>query len=513
MKRVIPFSNARFVFFAFSAAIMITGIVGYMVNGGFNLGVDFKAGVAIQFQVAPASFSLRYSGQGQGQDRAEVSIPSGEQAITAPGDFIVTLIAQPAGTKQIFPFKYAEYPTIQALADGLAKVQGIEVRLKGDPGIASARLIPPMGIADITLKDFTFNTMPEAGKGEAVGIADIRAILESLGNFDMQIVGNPRNQEFIARVEAKDDSASFQQGTEARVSELLGAKYGADQFMIKKSDFVGPRLAQSLGAQAIWLAVIAVLLILLYMVFRFHPAIYAVAAVLGICHDALAMLAFDAVFRIEVDAATIAAILTILGYSINDTIVIFDRVRENGNLMRGSSLRTVLDTSVSQTLSRTFITSGATLLTVIALFVLTSGSMKNFSLNMLFGIVEGTYSTFISSFLVLQWSNWADKRRKRRELEKYGMGRADRKEEEPESEDEEPEGTAPSLGTEPRAAQAQETGAGGAPVQPMGLTGPEGAGQTSGVEGQPPQGKIVSFPGGQNQAYRHHHKRHKRRHH
>ncbi len=508
MKRVIPFSKARFVFFAFSAAIMITGIVGYVVNGGFNLGVDFKAGVAIQFQVAPASFSLRYSGQGQ--DRAEVSIPSGEQALTAQGDFIVTLIPQLSGNKQIFPFKYAEYPTIQALADGLAKVQGIEVRLKGDPGAASARLIPPMGVADITAKDFTFNTMPVGGKGEAVRIADVRATLESLGNFDMQIVGNPANQEFIARVEAKDDSASFQQSTEAKVRELLGAKYGADQFMLKKTDFVGPRLAQSLGAQAIWLAVIAVLLILLYMVFRFHPAVYAVAAVLGICHDALAMLAFDAVFRIEVDAATIAAILTILGYSINDTIVIFDRVRENGSLMRGSSLRTILDTSVSQTLSRTFITSGATLLTVISLFVLTSGSMKNFSLNMLFGIVEGTYSTFISSFLVLQWTNWADKRRKRRELEKYGMGHAERREEEPESEDEEPEGTAPSLQAQPSAAPAEAIGAGGAPVQP---TGPAGDGQASGAEGQPPQGKIVSFPGGQNQAYRHHHKRHKRRHH
>ena len=92
------------------------------------------------------------------------------------------------------------------------------------------------------------------------------------------------------------------------------------------------------------------------------------------------MLAFAAVFRVEIDAGTIAAILTILGYSINDTIVIFDRVRENQPLMRGSSLETILDTSVTQTLGRTFITSGATLLTVLSLFLLTSGSMKNFGL-------------------------------------------------------------------------------------------------------------------------------------
>ena len=89
--------------------------------------------------------------------------------------------------------------------------------------------------------------------------------------------------------------------------------------------------------------------------------------------------------------------------------------------MRGTALRTILDTSVTQTLSRTFITSGATLLTVIALFILTSGSIKNFALNMIIGILEGTYSTFISSFIVLEWTKMSDRRHKRLEMEKYGV--------------------------------------------------------------------------------------------
>ena len=138
-------------------------------------------------------------------------------------------------------------------------------------------------------------------------------------------------------------------------------------------------------------------------------------------HDALVMLGFDAVFRVEIDAGTIAAILTILGYSINDTIVNFDRARENNSSCAGRILRTILDTSVSQTLGRTFITSGATLLTVIALFILTTGSIKNFALNMIVGIVEGTYSTFISAFIVIEWSNWRDKKRKAGDLAKYGI--------------------------------------------------------------------------------------------
>jgi hypothetical protein len=143
---------------------------------------------------------------------------------------------------------------------------------------------------------------------------------------------------------------------------------------------------------------------------------------MALVHDAAVVLSFAAIFRVEIDAATIAAILTILGYSINDTIVIFDRVRENQTLMRESSLETILDTSVTQTLGRTIITSGATMMAVLSLYLLTSGSMKNFGLLMIVGILEGTYSTvFIASPIVLEWENAMASRRKRRELQKYGI--------------------------------------------------------------------------------------------
>lgn len=249
----------------------------------------------------------------------------------------------------------------------------------------------------------------------------MRTVLAPLGQFELQAVGAPANQGFMARLPAKAQDPSFQATAQREVMSLLDAKYGADQVILESSDFVGPQVAQNLATQTIWLVIIAVGLILVYMMFRFRPAIYAIAAVLGILHDAIVMLGFDAVFRVEIDAGTIAAVLTILGYSINDTIVNFDRARENNSLMRGSPLRTILDTSVTQTLSRTFITSGATLLTVIALFILTSGSIKNFALNMIVGIVEGTYSTFISAFMVIEWSRWRDQRSKKRDMEKYGI--------------------------------------------------------------------------------------------
>ena len=427
MKRVIRFSRARYWFFAFSAALIVIGIVGYVLNHGLNLGVDFKAGVSYQFQVAPASFSVQYSGP----DKAEISIPAGEQALTAPGDIIFTVTSSQNGSKQTFAFRYASYATVKDLTDAIVKqVAGLSVEIKGDPSAPPTQLEPLPRPADITNSPYTINRAPGAGRGVQTDIAEVRALMAPLGEFSLTAVGAPVNQEFIARIPVTNvaSEATFQADTQKALLGILEGKFGQGQIIMKSTDFVGARMAQSLASQTVWLVLVAVLLILLYMTFRFHPWIYAVAAVLGILHDALVMLAFDAVFRVEIDAGTIAAILTILGYSINDTIVNFDRARENTTLMRGESLRLILDTSVTQNLSRTFITSGATMLTVVALFVLTSGSIRNFALNMIVGIVEGTYSTFISAFFVIEWVNWREKRRKSDTLSKYGITTSERQE-------------------------------------------------------------------------------------
>jgi preprotein translocase subunit SecF len=416
MKRVIPFQRTRYFFFAFSALMFAAGITAYVVNGGFNRGVDFMSGLALQFQVAPASFTLRYTGAGS----ATISIPAGEQALTAAGDFIISVTAVD-GTRTDTPFRWAEYPTVAAFTEALAKVSGVSTGITGDAGADPKRLVPLVRPATLSDTPYALNQMPEVGKGVQARLADVRATLDPVGRHDLQVVGKVENQEFIARFEATSDAADFQTTMEAKVLAALRAAYGADQVILKSTDFVGPRLAQTLGSQAVWLIVIALAAIMAYMMLRFQ-FIYSLAAVLALVHDAAIMLTFAAVFRVEIDSATIAAILTILGYSINDTIVIFDRVRENKNLMRESSLETLLDASITQTLGRTIITSGATMMAVLALFLLTSGSMKNFGLLMIVGIIEGTYSTvFIASPIVLEWENAMSSRRKRRELVKYGI--------------------------------------------------------------------------------------------
>jgi preprotein translocase subunit SecF len=422
MKRVIRFSRARYGFFAFSGTLILIGIVGFILNlpNGLNLGVDFKAGIAYQFQVAPDSFTVQYAGP----DGAQLSIPAGEQALTSPGDIIFSITSAKDGTKTSYPFSYKNYTSVQELAAAImAKVSGVTVTLKGDPQSKPTDLLPLAQPADIKAAAVYISLSPAVDHSVPTSIAEVRGLLGSMGEFTIQEVAPTVNQEFIARFPeaANVDEKTFQTSTRTALMNILEGKYGQGRIIIKSTEFVGPRMAQSLASQTIWLVLIAVTLILVYMLLRFHPWIYGVAAVLGILHDALVMVGFDAVFRVEFDAGTIAAILTILGYSINDTIVNFDRARENTNLMRGESLRNLLDTSVTQTLGRTFITSGATLLTVIALFILTTGTIQRFALNMIVGILEGTYSTFISAFIVIEWTAASERRRKRREGIKYGI--------------------------------------------------------------------------------------------
>jgi preprotein translocase SecF subunit len=519
---VIRFSRARYGFFAFSGTLIVIGIVALIINHGLNLGVDFKAGIAYQFQVAPASFTVQYTGP----DAAQLSIPAGEQALTSSGDIIFSVTSAKNGSKTSYPFSYKDYATVQELAAAITvKVSGVAVTLKGDPQAKPTELIPLAQPADIKAAAVYINLSPAVDHSVPTSIADIRALLPPMGEFTIQEVGSTVNQEFIARFPASAtvNEQTFQTKTLSSLMGILEGKYGTGTVIIKSTEFVGPRMAQSLASQTIWLVLVAVTLILLYMLFRFHPWIYGVAAVLGILHDALVMVGFDAVFRIEFDAGTIAAILTILGYSINDTIVNFDRARENTNLMRGESLRNLLDTSVTQTLSRTFITSGATLLTVIALFILTTGTIQRFAENMIVGILEGTYSTFISAFIVIEWTAASERRRKKREGAKYGISTTAAPVPAVAGAPSGPGGPAKAVAAELADAQdpVSVPGAFASEAQlESGTPSPETVDGTAGAAGEQPaaqasprpagQPNVMTFPGSQGSRK---HKKHRKRHH
>jgi len=200
-------------------------------------------------------------------------------------------------------------------------------------------------------------------------------------------------------VQAVEQGASLEAGSQ-QVEKALQAA-GLPKSTVVSREIVGPVIGADLQRRGILATLASIVAITVYIAFRFRPS-FAIGAIAATLHDVFVTLAFLTFFGYELSLNVVAAILTITGYSVNDTIVIFDRVRENMRSMRKDSLETVVNTSVNQTLSRTLITAGTTFLSVLALFVFGGEALRGFSFTMLIGVVSGTYSTvFIASAIAI----------------------------------------------------------------------------------------------------------------
>jgi len=183
-------------------------------------------------------------------------------------------------------------------------------------------------------------------------------------------------------------------------------------FHVVSAQMVGPKVGAQLRQKAVLATLYALAGMLAYIAFRFEW-IYGLGAVIACFHDTLITIGLFSLFNREISMTVIAALLTLVGYSMNDTIVIFDRIRENLKFSRKESLEAVMNRAVNQTLSRTVMTSGLTFLTVIALFIWGGPVLSGFSFALVCGIIVGTYSSvFVASPIVLFWHNYADRRRK-----------------------------------------------------------------------------------------------------
>src|SRR6202023_1176710 len=177
-------------------------------------------------------------------------------------------------------------------------------------------------------------------------------------------------------------------------------------FAIRNVEVVGPKVGAQLRRQAIFATLYALAGMLVYIAFRLEW-VYGIAAVIAVFHDVLITLGFFSLFHFEISQTVIAALLTLVGYSMNDTIVIFDRVREDLRLMRREPFPDVVNKAINQTLSRTILTSGLTFLTVLVLFVMGGHVLQSFSFALVVGILVGTYSSFgIAAPLVVAWYRW-----------------------------------------------------------------------------------------------------------
>jgi len=237
--------------------------------------------------------------------------------------------------------------------------------------------------------------------GEAVNEQRLREILADF-NPSIQTAGDEVGR-FIIRIADDEEKANFQQTAKQSVLDTLSADF--ESVTIESEEYIDSSLAANLAAQTIWLTLIALGLILLYVWIRFKLN-YAVSAVAAVFHDVLFLLGFIGAFQLEFSTATIAAILAIIGYSLNDTIVIFDRIRENARIAKDMSFKEVINQSISQSLSRTLITSFTTLLAVASILIFATGTIQTFALSLVVGILAGTYSSiFVASPILLGWHN------------------------------------------------------------------------------------------------------------
>jgi preprotein translocase subunit SecF len=223
---------------------------------------------------------------------------------------------------------------------------------------------------------------------------DLRAAISGAGyaNAEIQQYGSPLEYTVRARLEGQQSATASADSTRVQIERALKAKYGNDGVTVRRGEFVGPRVGDELRRNAIFAILISFAVTLIYLAVRFEWR-FGVAAVVATAHDTIATMAFIMIMHLEVSLTVVAAILTVIGYSLNDTIIIFDRVRENLRKQRRESLRDVLNRSINETLPRSIMTHAMTLAATVALLLFAGEVIRPFSWVMTFGIVTGTFSS------------------------------------------------------------------------------------------------------------------------
>ncbi|MBI4546148.1 MAG: protein translocase subunit SecF [Gemmatimonadetes bacterium] len=255
--------------------------------------------------------------------------------------------------------------------------------------------------------DFTGGTLVQVRFSGPSSVADLRRLIApQVPGSEITRFGG--ENEFLVRAPA----AAEQRTTVADViTAALEQRYGAGNFEVVRSETVGPKIGGELQQKAVLAVLLSFVLTLIYLAFRFEWR-FGVAAIIATGHDILITLGFISAFRLEVSLPTVAAVLTIIGYSLNDTIIVFDRVRENlKKLGRREGYQDILNRSINETLPRTTLTAGTTLAALLALFLLGGAIIRDFATILIVGIVVGTYSSiFVASPALLEIEKrWGEK--------------------------------------------------------------------------------------------------------
>jgi preprotein translocase subunit SecF len=365
-------------FFGLSILLLLAGLASIIAHGGLFYGIDFKGGtvVDVRFAGAPPMDTLRNGLAQQGIGNSTI-VPVSDIASGNSNEVLINLEEKGQGAEALDAGK-------TAILNALHATLGAGEAGKQDFNAAGADVIAD----SLTRKD-------PLGLGTAAGdrYAQLGKQLATFRDRDNRGIVTDLGQLSGA-------------GANAKVIAALRDSFYTSTFAIINVEIVGPKVGSELRRQAIVVTLYALGGMLVYIAFRFEW-VYGAAAVLAVFHDVLITLGLFSIFHFEISLTVIAALLTLVGYSMNDTIVIFDRIRENARLMRREPFKDIVNRSINQTLSRTILTSGLTFLTVLVLFLMGGQVLRAFSFALVVGILVGTYSSFgIAAPLVVAWNDW-----------------------------------------------------------------------------------------------------------
>lgn len=282
--------------------------------------------------------------------------------------------------------------------------------------------------------DFTGGNLVEVQFQSPLPLEEIRKTLRQNGIAKSEIQSLPDINAFIIRIQPEKESnappsetipASVElspaehsdghSGVEMgkKIFSILSQSFPNNSATLLRMEYVGPAIGKHLVKQALWAIIFSFAGIILYIAIRFHSGVWGAAGILALAHDVFATVGLLSMLNIEITIPVVAALLSLAGYSINDTIVIFDRIREKMRLLRTESLSFIINKSINETLSRTILTSLTTFFVVFTLFLFGGEVIHDFAFTLLFGIIVGVYSTIgIAAALIVEWGRYAKKNKK-----------------------------------------------------------------------------------------------------
>lgn len=260
--------------------------------------------------------------------------------------------------------------------------------------------------------DFAGGILLQIRFSKAVDISEVRNAMEDMGPKDANVQKFGGENEFLIRIEKSSEDLET---LSKNIQKSLQGRFKDKAVEIRRVEVVGPKVGKDLKVKALWAVGLSFAAILVYVAFRFHTFSYGMGGIVALVHDVIVTYGAISIFALEYSLSTLAVILTIIGFSINDTIVIFDRVRENIKKMRKEDLATIMNVSINETLGRTILTTGTVMMVVLILFFFGGPVIHEFTIAMIVGLITGTYSTvYIASPVVLVWDQYVIKRMKRR---------------------------------------------------------------------------------------------------